>query len=155
MRILFVCHGNICRSPAAEAIMTDLIKKAGLEDKFFCDSAGIIGYHAGEKADLRMIQHAKKRNYQLTSISRPVETKDFSKFDYIIGMDNGNISGLRTKAPDDDAKNKIRLMTDYCKRENPGYVPDPYYGGAGGFELVLDILEDACANLLAELKGEI
>ncbi len=151
MKILFVCHGNICRSPAAEAIMTTFIKQKGLENSISCDSAGIIGYHEGERADSRMIERAKRRNYNVTSISRQIESKDFGKFDYVIGMDSYNIAGLREIVPDEQSKNKIKLMTDYCTKPNPGYVPDPYYDGIEGFDTALNILEDACENLLKEL----
>ncbi len=152
IKILFVCHGNICRSPSAEAIMKHFVREAGLEDNIYCDSAGIIGYHAGEPADARMIKHARKRNYDLTSISRPVVKRDFSDFDYFIGMDNSNMYSLQLKAPDHTTRNKVKLMTDYCATTNYDHVPDPYYGGDAGFELVLDILEDACSILLRELK---
>ncbi len=152
IKVLFVCHGNICRSPSAEAIMKHFVKEEGLEDSIYCDSAGIIGYHAGEPADARMIRHARKRNYDLTSISRPVVKRDFSDFDYIIGMDNSNMQSLQLKAPNSELRDKVKLMTDYCTSTNYDHVPDPYYGGDAGFELVLDILEDACSNLLRELK---
>ncbi len=155
MNVLFVCHGNICRSPSAEAIMKHFVEEAGLEDKIYCDSAGIISYHQGEKADRRMIKYAKKRSYNITSISRPVVTQDFSKFDLIIAMDNSNIRDLMRIAPDNQSRKKIKLMTDYSTKKNPGYVPDPYYGGGDGFVLVLDILEDACSNLLEKLKSEL
>ncbi len=151
IKILFVCHGNICRSPSAEAIMKHYIKEKGLEEQIYCDSAGIIAYHAGETADARMMKHARKRNYNLTSISRPVTKRDFDEFDYIIGMDRDNNMDLEYKAPNSKVREKISLMTDYCKGNNSGYVPDPYYGGEEGFELVLDILEDACENLLESL----
>lgn len=151
-KILFVCHGNICRSPSAEAIMKHYVKQNGLEEQIYCDSAGIIGYHEGDPADSRMIMHASKRHYKLTSISRPVTKNDFYDFDYIIGMDHDNINDLYYKSPNNKSREKIKLMTDYCKVKNPGYVPDPYYGGETGFELVLDILEDACENLLQELS---
>ncbi len=155
IKILFVCHGNICRSPSAEAIMKHIVEKENLTDLIHCDSAGIIGYHEGENADARMMQHAKKRNYNLTSISRPVVMQDFDNFDYIIGMDKSNIIALMRKAPDEKSKSKIKLMTDYCSTHNYTHVPDPYYGGSAGFELVLDLLEDACLNLLEEVKTKL
>jgi protein-tyrosine phosphatase len=154
-KILFVCLGNICRSPSAEAVFNSLIEKNGLEDDFQCDSAGTAAYHAGEPADYRMRQIAKKRAYNLTSISRAVDPeKDFDRFDLIIGMDRQNISDLKSMARNDNDRRKIHLMTDFSKNKKFDSVPDPYYGGASGFELVLDILEDACTGLLEKLRQE-
>lgn len=147
-KILFVCLGNICRSPSAEAVMKKLVADAGLQDRFMIDSAGIIGYHKGEQADPRMRSHAARRGYHLDSISRPVCTQDFFDFDLIIGMDNRNIEDLREKAPSVETMKKIFKMTDFSRNKLYDYVPDPYYSGAEGFELVLDLLEDACAGLL-------
>lgn len=148
--ILFVCMGNICRSPSAEAVMTEYVKKTGLEAKIKCDSAGTIGYHAGEQADKRMQKHALKRGYNLTSISRQLRSSDFNDFNYIIGMDDENMHDMKAFMPK-TFKAKLSKMTDFCKGTNPGYVPDPYYGGAEGFEQVLDLLEDACSGLLSDI----
>lgn len=152
IRLLFVCLGNICRSPSAEAVMKKLVKDAGLDDRIEVDSAGILGYHEGEMADSRMRVHAARRGYQLTSLSRPVRMDDFFNFDLIIGMDNRNIEDLKQKAPDQESVMKIHQMTDYSRNKLYDYVPDPYYGGDSGFELVLDLLEDACAGLLEDIK---
>lgn len=149
-KILFVCLGNICRSPSAEAVMKKLVKDAGLEESFFIDSAGIMGYHEGERADDRMRGHAARRGYVLDSISRPVRTQDFYDFDLIIGMDDRNVDDLKQKAPDLESVAKIHQMTEYSRNKLYDHVPDPYYGGASGFELVLDLLEDACAGLLSD-----
>lgn len=148
IRLLFVCMGNICRSPSAEAVMKKLVKDKGLEEQFEIDSAGTIGYHAGERADQRMRTHASRRGYDLDSLSRPVVTDDFYSFDLIIGMDDHNISELKRKAPDWGSVEKIHKMTDFARNKTYDHVPDPYYGGADGFELVLDLLEDACEGLL-------
>ncbi len=151
-RILFVCLGNICRSSTAEAVMKHLVKEAGLEREFEIDSAGILSYHRGELPDPRMRAHASRRGYILDHRSRPVCTDDFLHFDLIIGMDDRNLDDLRDRAPSPEACQKIHRMTDYCTRYTwADYVPDPYYGGAEGFEHVLDLLEDACAGLLQKL----
>jgi len=153
--ILFVCMGNICRSPAAEGIFKFKVQEQGLEDSFHIDSAGTYGYHEGELPDSRMRNHAMKRGYKLTSRSRPIEYNDFSKFDLIIGMDDNNISNLKRLAPDLETQQKIRKMTDFCRFHPDHHVPDPYYGGASGFEHVLDLLEDACEGLLDTLLEDI
>ncbi len=151
-RILFVCLGNICRSSTAEAVMKHLVREAGREAEFEIDSAGILSYHRGELPDPRMRAHAARRGYQLTHRSRPVCTDDFLHFDLIIGMDDRNLDDLRDRAPSPEACAKIHRMTDYCLRYTwADHVPDPYYGGAEGFEHVLDLLEDACSGLLQQL----
>lgn len=148
IKILFVCLGNICRSPSAEGIMKKLVAEAGLEGGIEIDSAGLIGYHEGELPDSRMRRHAARRGYELVSHSRPVRLSDFDYFDYIIGMDDRNYDELRRRAPDSEAAAKIHRMVEYSRRYKHDHVPDPYYEGAEGFELVLDLLEDACAGLL-------
>lgn len=153
-KILFVCLGNICRSSTAEGVMLKLLQERGLEKEIQIDSAGILAYHQGELPDSRMRAHAAKRGYNLVHRSRPVVTDDFEKFDLILGMDDRNIDDLREKAPSTDALKKIGRMTDYCQRMTVDHVPDPYYGGAEGFEYVLDILEDACEGLMKQLKKE-
>lgn len=151
--ILFVCLGNICRSAAAEEIMRTYLKQEGLEMEIEVDSAGISGYHEGDLADPRMRMHASRRGYQITHHSRPVRTDDFYNFDWILGMDDANIDALREKAPDVETERKIGRMTDFCQTKVADYVPDPYYGGAQGFENVLDILEDACKGLLNHIRN--
>lgn len=143
--------GNICRSPSGEAVMNAYIEKRGFSDKIKCDSAGTIAYHAGEPADARMQQHASRRGYRLTSISRQITPNDFDTFDYIIAMDHDNLENMQRFINDPAQNNKVSLMTDYCRNSNPGYVPDPYYGGSQGFENVLDLLEDACEGLLDKI----
>lgn len=145
-KILFVCMGNICRSPSAEAVMRKMAAERGLDLQI--DSAGTIAYHAGESADSRMKRHAIQRNYYLTSVSRPIVDRDFVDFDMIIGMDDANIADLKLMVSSDAYLNKISKMTDYCNQFVEDFVPDPYYGGSDGFELVLDLLEDACSGLL-------
>ena len=155
MKILFVCLGNICRSSSAEEVMRTFVKREGLEEKIEVDSAGILNYHQGELPDSRMRMHAYHRGYELTHRSRPVCTEDFLNFDLIIGMDDRNIQDLKDRAPSPEAEKKIHRMTDYCHTKLVDYVPDPYYGGAQGFETVLDILEDACEGLLEEIRKEL
>ena len=155
MKILFVCLGNICRSSSAEEVMRTFINREGLEDKIEVDSAGILSIHQGELPDGRMRMHAYHRGYTLTHRSRPVCTEDFFEFDMLIGMDDRNIQDLKNRAPSPEAEEKIHRMTDYCRMKLVDYVPDPYYGGAQGFETVLDILEDACEGLLEEIRKEL
>ena len=156
MHLLFVCLGNICRSPAAEAVMAGKIKTAGWSDSIVCDSAGIIGYHSGERSDSRMIKHALRRGYNLTSLSRKVKPEiDFKYFDMIIGMDDQNIKDLNSLARSESDRRKIFKMTDFCNNSFYNHVPDPYYGDAAGFELVLDILEDGCSGLIAHIEKQL
>lgn len=154
-KLLFVCLGNICRSPTAEGIMIDLVKKAGLEHQIQIDSAGTYGGHAGELPDSRMRQHASRRGYNLISRSRQVRPMDFEEFDLILAMDDKNYQNLRDLAPDIESMNKVHRMVEFCQNSTLDYVPDPYYGGAEGFELVLDLLEDACEGLLNDVKQKL
>lgn len=154
-KILFVCLGNICRSPTAEGVMIDLVRKAHLESRIEIDSAGTYGGHAGELPDSRMRQHALRRGYNLTSRSRQVRPSDFEDFDIILAMDDRNYQNLRDLSPDPESQNKVRRMVDFSQQTQYDYIPDPYYGGADGFELVLDLLEDACDGLLNEIKTNI
>jgi len=147
-KILFICMGNICRSPSAEAVMQALVKQKGLESKISCDSAGTIDYHRGKPADARMQKHARLRGYELSSISRPFENEDFELFDLIITMDDDNYLQIKWFDQSKSYTDKIRRMTDFCSTSQISEVPDPYYGGNQGFENVLDILEDACQGLL-------
>ena len=153
-RILFVCMGNICRSPCAEGIMQFLIKQQGLEDEIECDSAGTIDYHQGDSADPRMREYAGLRGYELNSIARKFILQDFEKFDWIITMDENNYSQIRLLDPNNSFTHKIRRMTDFCETTKISSVPDPYYGGSRGFETVIDILEDACGEFLKYIKSK-
>ncbi|KAK9851691.1 hypothetical protein WJX84_003831 [Apatococcus fuscideae] len=177
-KVLFVCLGNICRSPSAEAVFKDVVKRAGLLSSFHIDSCGTGGgnenwftkdgwsYHMGYPADDRMISHAAKRNIELTSKSRPLVAQDMIDYDYIIAMDADNVAQIQLAAdhwivnmPESvprDYRKKVKLMTSFLR--SPKYkdkydeVPDPYFGGEKGFELVLDLLDDACEGLLADIQ---
>lgn len=155
-KILFVCLGNICRSPAAEGIFKSLLDKAGLQDRFEVDSAGLYGGHAGSLPDQRMRIHAIKRGYDLNHRSRKVRTDDFDHYDLIIAMDDNNYHDLRSLSPTIEGERKIVKMIDYVKGfPYYHYIPDPYYQGAEGFEIVLDLLEDGCKNLLEDLREKL
>jgi protein-tyrosine phosphatase len=150
--VLFVCLGNICRSPMAEGIFTKIIERDGISDRFEVDSAGLISYHQGEMADSRMRHHASSRGYSLVTRSRQILKKDLETFDWILVMDDQNYEGLNRMAVSPKQFAKIHRMTDFCITKNASYVPDPYYGGDQGFENVIDLLEDACEGLLIELN---
>lgn len=146
--VLFVCLGNICRSPAAEGILRAIIEERGIADRFDIDSAGLYHGHSGELPDQRMRVHARRRGYELTHKARPVRVSDFDNFDFIIGMDRSNIEGLKAMAPTPDDEKKIIMATDLCRSHTwADHVPDPYYGVSQGFETVLDILEDVCETI--------
>ena len=146
--LLFVCLGNICRSPAAESIT----KKIIIDDKldFFCDSAGVLDYHKGELADPRMREALSARGYDMPSRSRPFESKDFLFFDRIIVMDNQNYRDIKKKDIDNNYSSKILKMAHYSKSVDE--IPDPYYGSKRDFEQVIDLLEDACYNMLSDFN---
>jgi protein-tyrosine phosphatase len=152
MKILFVCLGNICRSPAAEGIFNQLIAARGMSKTVSCDSAGTSGFNAGDGAYPKMKSIAWRRGYQLNSISRRIKPEvDFEYFDLIVGMDDQNIRDLNRMTSNWRHREKIRKMTDYCSIVQASSVPDPYYGDIRDYELVLDILEDACEGLIQSI----
>lgn len=154
-KILFVCMGNICRSPAAECIFGKFVKKERLENIFEIDSAGTLGYHTGEQPDERMKAHAKKRGYDLVHSARKFNPqRDFDYFDYIITMDDENYFEIKQLAKESRHLNKIHKLVEYSVNIKTASVPDPYYGGVQGFETVLDILEDASVGLLENVSNE-
>lgn len=154
MRVLFVCLGNICRSPTAEAIFRQRLQQAGLAERIEVDSAGTGDWHVGKAPDSRTQEAAKRRGYDLTSLrGRQVSADDFARFDLVLAMDAANLGDLQRLRPA-RAKGELDL---YLRRFGlaEGEVPDPYYGGSEGFEQVLDLLEQASDALLAELKGRL
>ncbi|MBK5720752.1 low molecular weight phosphotyrosine protein phosphatase [Dysgonomonas sp. Marseille-P4677] len=151
-KVLFVCLGNICRSPAGEGIFKKLVKEQGWEDKVIVDSAGTSGYHDGELPDPRMRRHGARRGYKFDSLSRKFTSKDFYDFDIILAMDDSNYHNIMRLAPDLDSQKKVYRMVEFSQRFGHDHIPDPYYSGADGFELVLDLLEDACEGLIDQIK---
>ena len=155
-RILFVCLGNICRSPMAEEIFRQKVFARGLGEQFEIDSAGTYGGHAGELPDSRMRSAAAARGYSLTHRSRKVREDDFYDFDMLIVMDDSNYENVSRLAPERKYLDKVYRFVEFS-RNHPqwSYVPDPYYEGREGFELVLDLLEDGCQTLLEEIRKDI
>jgi protein-tyrosine phosphatase len=169
VRLLFVCLGNICRSPTAEGVMRTLVRDAGLEERIELDSAGVGGWHVGSPPDHRAAAAARGRGIPLNGRARTVRRDDFENFDLLLAMDSSNLRELRRIAPDERARAKVRLLREFdpaSRAEEPGGrtsgdllvserdldVPDPYYGAAGGFEEVLDLVQAACGGLLAEIR---
>ena len=150
-KVLFVCLGNICRSPAAHGIFEYIVKENGMQERFEVDSAGTYSGHRGELPDRRMRTAAMYRGFALTHRSRPVSGLDFLDFDLIVAMDDQNYEDLMHLAPSVEATHKIRRMASYQTTHKISYIPDPYYMGTEGFTLVLDLLEEACQNLYDEI----
>ena len=148
IRLLFVCLGNICRSPSAENIMNHLIRQRQLSDRVRCDSAGTASYHVGSPPDRRMAQAAKAQGIELVGQARQFEPEDFDRFDYILAMDRQNYRDIVAHAPAGRHQDRVRLMCDFCRTHPDQEVPDPYYGGPEGFTYVIDLLQDACEGLL-------
>ena len=160
VRVLFVCLGNICRSPTAEGVMRALVREAGLQASVELDSAGTGGWHVGSPPDPRAAAAAGARGIELGGRARTVTSADFERFDLLLAMDRSNARELRRLAPDEEQRAKVRLLREF----DPAYaregasastadldVPDPYYGAAGGFEEVLDLVHTACAGLLVRI----
>lgn len=154
-RLLFICMGNICRSPAAEGVMRRIVSEAGLAHRIHIDSAGTGGWHAGNLPDSRMRAAAARRDYDLTSRARQVGTSDLRSFDLALVMDQQNLRDLQVFDPSGQFRAKVRLFCEFCTDHDDTEVPDPYYGGEAGFEHVLDLLEDGCRNLLHHIQGRL
>ena len=156
MKLLFVCLGNICRSPTAEGVMRDLIAREGLEDEMEIDSAGTGAWHVGSAPDSRATAAASGRGVTLEGQARKVTPADFEEFDLILAMDGSNLHDLRQLAADEEQREKVRLLREFdpaSEGEADLDVPDPYYGGERGFEDVFDFVKAACEGLLAQIRG--
>ena len=147
-KLLFVCLGNICRSPSAENIMNHLINEANLTDKIFCDSAGTSAYHIGSAPDRRMSAAAKKRNIILRGKARKFQMADFKEFDLILAMDRENYRDIIYLDPQATYRDKVQMMCSFASNHRDQEVPDPYYGGEAGFDYVINLLLDSCNGLL-------
>ncbi|MGF1536699.1 MAG: low molecular weight protein-tyrosine-phosphatase [Elainellaceae cyanobacterium] len=151
-KILFVCLGNICRSPSAEGIMNHLIQEQGLQGKIQCDSAGTSSYHVGSAPDSRMTLAAKQRGIALSGRARQFTAEDFDAFDLIVAMDQANYRDILRMDPNETHSEKVRQMCEFASQHSDPEVPDPYYGGSDGFSHVVDLLLDACQGLLTHIK---
>ncbi len=150
--VLFVCMGNICRSPTAEVVFRHYVENAGLSDEILIDSAGTHDYHIGHPPDLRSQSAAAQRGYEMAGLrGRQVDSSDFERFDYILAMDKANLAILQYLAPR-GCKKRLGLFLDYARHRGEREVPDPYYGGEQGFENVLDMVEDAAQGLLQHIR---
>ena len=154
VRVLMVCMGNICRSPTAQGVLQQRVQDAGLADRIHIDSAGTHGWHVGAPPDERAQEHALRRGYDLSGQrARKLSRQDFDDFDWVLVMDAANERAARALCPS-DRTSRLRRLTDFCRTHSASEVPDPYYGGAQGFEEVLDLVEDACHGLLAALQAQ-
>lgn len=152
LRVLFVCMGNICRSPTAEGVFRAHVARAGLDARVEVDSAGTHGYHVGSAPDPRAQAAARRRGYDLAGLrARRVAAADFRRFDLILAMDRDNLSLLQEACPEDE-RHRLRLFLEFARNFEAEEVPDPYYGGPEGFERVLDLVEDAAAGLIDEIR---
>lgn len=153
-KILFICLGNICRSPAANGVMEKMVADEGLQHQFYIDSAGIGNWHVGELPDSRMSKHGRMRGYRFDHLARQFDPSvDFDAFDYIVTMDDDNYRAVTRMATTDGEVGKVVRMTRFLEHHpHATSVPDPYYGGDRDFELALDLIEDGCATMLARLR---
>ncbi|MGB3616339.1 MAG: low molecular weight protein-tyrosine-phosphatase [Elainellaceae cyanobacterium] len=150
-KILFVCLGNICRSPSAEGIMNHLIQRKQLQDQIHCDSAGTSSYHIGSAPDSRMTQAARQQGITLSGQARQFVVDDFDAFDLIVAMDQDNYRDILRLDPTGEHRHKVKQMCEFTSEYSDKEVPDPYYGGADGFRHVIDLLLDACDGLLTRV----
>jgi protein-tyrosine phosphatase len=156
MRLLFVCMGNICRSPTAEAVMRAIVAREGLQDEVEIDSAGTGSWHIGDPPDARSTEVAARRGIVMEGAARQVTEADFEAYDLLLAADEQNVAALRAMAPDDAAADKVHLLREFDPKSVAAgdlEVPDPYYGGPDGFEHVLDLVQDACEGLLEHVRS--
>lgn len=163
-RLLFVCLGNICRSPTAEGVMRALVSREGLEDSIEVESAGTGGWHVGSPPDARAAEAARARGVALGGTARQVRAQDFDDFNLLLAMDSENLRALRRLAPGEQERAKVRLLREFDPASAPASgahagaedldVPDPYYGGADGFDEVFELVQAACAGLLEQLRED-
>ena len=152
VKVIFVCMGNICRSPTAEGVFRHLLEKEGMTEHVLVDSAGTHAYHCGEPPDRRALAAARRRGIDLSEIrARKVQPDDLERFDYVLAMDRDNLACLEALA-DTQRQDHIRLFLDFAPHRPESEVPDPYYGGPHGFELVLDLIEEASQGLLGDIR---
>jgi len=155
IKVLFVCSGNICRSPTAEAVFRRHLEESRLQRLILARSAGTLDYHAGSPPDPRAVEAGRRRNYDLSRVrARQIRPRDFVEFHHLLAMDRGHLTTLRRASPPEQ-RHKIRLFLDYAPQLPQREVPDPYYGTTAGFEMVLDLVEEASRGLLASLLAEL
>ena len=157
-RLLFVCLGNICRSPTAEGVMRALVSREGLQDSIEVESAGTGGWHVGSPPDRRAAEAARARGVALDGTARQVRAGDFEDFDLLVAMDGENLRALRTLAPGEEGRAKVRLLREFDPASagvNDLDVPDPYYGAPGGFDEVFELVSAACEGLLEQIRAEL
>jgi protein-tyrosine phosphatase len=154
-RVVFICMGNICRSPTAHGVFRHKLREAGWAQRIAVDSAGTLDYHAGEPPDPRSQRHAARRGYDLSDLrARYLDAQDFESADLLLVMDDENLATAKRRCPPQH-RHKLRRLTDFCRAQRSRSVPDPYSGGARDFERVLDLVEDACDGLLEHLRGKL
>ena len=154
-RVLFVCMGNICRSPTAHGVFRHMVKAQGMAHQVQVDSAGTHNYHPGSPPDPRSQHHAVQRGYDLSDLrARQIQDADFERYDLILAMDWDNLALVQAECPDEHQA-KVRRLTEFCLTQTNPVVPDPYYGGTNGFEKVLDLVEDACEGLIRHVKRQV
>jgi protein-tyrosine phosphatase len=161
VRVLFVCLGNICRSPTAEGVMRELVSREGLEGAIAVESAGTGAWHVGSPPDARAAEATRARGVELSGTARQVRAQDFEDFDYLVAMDAENLRALRSLAHGEEERAKVRLLREFDPASAGGAeeagdldVPDPYYGGADGFDEVFELVRAACAGLLEQLRDD-
>ncbi|MEI7908881.1 MAG: low molecular weight protein-tyrosine-phosphatase [Verrucomicrobiota bacterium] len=152
-RVLFVCMGNICRSPAAEIIFRKLVADSGRSDSIEIDSAGTLGYHHGNPPDARMAATLERNGYTVAGRARQITSADLTYFDLVVTMDDDNLANVRALDSAGRWRAKIRPLVEYCSEHQARCVPDPYYGGQRGFDDVIELLEDGCAGILREISA--